>query len=161
MRRIGWTWGILAGLLVAAPVMAQQHPMGRGGGGRHGGGPGGFWDACLASPELGLTADQKARLDALRVAGRQEASAHREAIHSLRQEWHQALLDPRASPEEIRGRAKALHEAMDQARERMLDRILEARAVLTPAQIGKMSGLPACQKPRFRGPPGGPGALDE
>ncbi|HOU52603.1 MAG TPA: Spy/CpxP family protein refolding chaperone [Myxococcota bacterium] len=156
-----WTWMILAGLLASAPALAQECPCGRGPGGRHGGGPAGgpgggpgrFFAACLASPELGLTADQKARLDALRDSGREAAAGQRQAIQALRREMHQALLDPKASPEEIRARAKALHDAMDQARDRMLDRMLEARAVLTPAQLGKMATIPACQAPRFRGPP--------
>lgn len=169
MRRYGWHGMILAGVLAAAPALAQPCPMGRGHGWRHGGGPGGgpdggpgrFWAACLASPELDLTADQKARLDALRAAGREAMAAQREAIQAARQEMHQALLDPRASPEEIRARAKALHDLMDQARDRMIDRLLEARSVLTPAQLERMGRLPACQMPRFRGPPGGPSDDDE
>jgi len=164
MSRNGWKWMILAGMLASAPALAQQCPCGRGPGGRHGGGPGmgphgdpgrGL-AACLASPELGLSADQKARLDGLRASGREAAAARREAIRTLRQQMHQALLDPKATPQEIRARARALHDAMDQAREQMLDRLLEARGVLTPAQLEKMAGLPACQAPWFRGPPGDP-----
>lgn len=169
MVRTGWTWMIVAGLLASAPVLAQQCPCGRGPGGRHGGGPGGgphggpggFWAACLASPELGLTADQKARLDALKAAGREAAAGQREAIRALRQEMHRALLDPKASPDEIRARAKALHDAMDQARDRMVDRMIEVRSVLTPAQLGRLGSLPACQGPRFRGPPADAPDLDE
>jgi Spy/CpxP family protein refolding chaperone len=160
-------WGFLVPValaaLVAVPVLARGPGGHRGpegdGPGRGGHGPGAWLAGCLASPELGLTKDQQAKMDALRDAGREQMRVHRGDLRDLRKALHEAFLDPKATDADIRAKADALHGAMSKVRETMEGRLLEARKVLTADQLKRLKDLPACQPrgalgDRPRGPEG-------
>ena len=146
MKALAW---LVAAAAAAAPLAAQQHPMGPGGGMMHGGMMAGM-DSMMApmmrsmatGPEhllvrknaLHLTADQVTQLTALRDAARpaRDSAAQQAMMHlnEMNQVMHTAAPDTAA----VRMHFEAALRFMGQAHMVMLDAAAAGRALLTDDQ---------------------------
>ena len=165
------TFGIVGVVLVAASVAFAQPgrpAFGRGGhGGRcgpgmgPGGGPGmGVMGLghCLRSPELGLSAEQRVKLELIREKGMERMKAERPRMMELRKGLVAAFADPKVDAAALKTKVAEVRKAMQDAMDQGTDLLIEARAVLTPEQLKKIPDLKGCGK--FEGPDGGPDGDD-
>lgn len=135
---------------------------GQGGHGMRGRGKGGHGAPMLGlnpcvvdSPELGLGDDQKAALKTLFEAdGPQERQAF-EAVRTRKQDLRALVTDPAATDAQIRAKAAEVHDLMQADRDARLERMLQARKILTPEQLAKVPEIrKACRGWRFDGQAG-------
>lgn len=151
-------------LVVASVALAQPGRGGFGHGGRggrggpgmgHGGGPGmGLMGLghCLRSPELGLTAEQRVKLELIREKGMERMKAERPRMMELRKGLVAAFADPKVDAAALKTKVAEVRKAMQDGMEQGVDLLIEARAVLTPEQLKKIPDLKGCRK--FGGPDG-------
>ncbi len=132
--------------------------MGRGmGPGGYGAGTGmlGLNPCVVDSPELGLSDDQKAALEMLFEVGQNQAIEAVTARWQQDEELRALVVDPQATEEQIRTKASEKCERMQAGHEAWLDRMLQARNVLTPEQLAKVPEVRnACRSKRFVDPRG-------
>jgi len=146
--RMGFPWRAVvatAALALAGGVMqvAQAMPeggMGRHGMGHHGMGPGGHGPAMgRALDAAGASAEQRAKIQEIMKAAREDVRKTREASGDLRGQMRQLMnattIDARAV-EALRQKMLAQHDAVSK---RMTQAMLDAAAVLTPEQRQKLS----------------------
>jgi Spy/CpxP family protein refolding chaperone len=146
--RMGFPWRAVvatAALALAGGVMqvAQAMPeggMGRHGMGHHGMGPGGHGPMMGRALEAaGASAEQRAKIQEIMKAAREDVRKTHEASSDLRTQMRQlmnaATVDARAV-EALRQKMLAQHDAVSK---RMTQAMLDAAAVLTPEQRQKLS----------------------
>lgn len=146
--RMGFPWRAVvatAALALAGGVMqvAQAMPeggMGRHGMGHHGMGPGGHGPVMgRALDAAGASAEQRAKIQEIMKAAREDVRKTREASGDLRGQMRQLMnattIDARAV-EALRQKMLAQHDAVSK---RMTQAMLDAAAVLTPEQRQKLS----------------------
>lgn len=146
--RMGFPWRAVvatAALALAGGVMqvAQAMPeggMGRHGMGHHGMGPGGHGPMMGRALEAaGASAEQRAKIQEIMKAAREDVRKTQEASGDLRAQMRQlmnaATVDARAV-ETLRQKMLAEHDAVSR---RMTQAMLDAAAVLTPEQRQKLS----------------------
>jgi len=122
--------------------------------------------APVSNDVLGLTPEQKAKLEEFRKARREEQKAHFDKIRKLRQELRELMEDPEANEKDILN----LYEQMSGLRAERFKNSLrerhEFRKILTPEQLEKLDKFKSRMverrsilRGRFLGPRGmaGPG----
>lgn len=178
--------GVLA-LSAAAEAQGRgEGPCGRGDGPRFGRGMGaaqgkarrgmgadaagtlGLNPCVVENPELGLDDGQKAALKTLFEADAPQDRQAFETVRTLRQELRALVTDPGATDDQIRAKAAQMRDLMQADREARLERMLQARRILTPEQLAKVPEIrKACRGWRldartgdrpFKGKRGGKGA---
>nr|WP_320131400.1 periplasmic heavy metal sensor [uncultured Holophaga sp.] len=128
------------GLLAAVPLLAQAGPGTGGGVGRGAGCPAlgmdypGMMGGNRMATALKLTPEQRKQMETIRAKHAVELTAKRQALRDASTAYHQACLNPEATPEQLR----KLHQPVaDRQFDLMLAQRsvrLEERAVLTPEQ---------------------------
>jgi Spy/CpxP family protein refolding chaperone len=153
-RRIVFLAVLSVSLFLAVTALARGGEHGHGGKGRMGG-PGCPMMAlarCLHSPELQVTPDQTKKLEALHDELKAAMRETGPKLHEQREALLKAIADPKVPAEEVKAKARAVHEAMAAAMEKGLDTVLKIRGILTPEQLAKLPGLPGCKGPGPEGP---------
>lgn len=99
--------------------------------------------APVSNEVIGLTPEQKARLEELRKARLEERKAHFEKMQRLRQEMRELMQDPQANEKDIIN----LYEQMSSLRAERFRNSLrdrnEFRKILTPEQLEKLDRFKA------------------
>jgi len=138
---------VLVFLAVAvSPVLAQR---GRGYG------PGGGWGTCgdPAQSRLNLTAEQKAKIDDLRLSYLKETKSLQDKMQSKRGDLRLLWLEKNPDQEKIAATQKEIRSLRDQLQDKRTAYRLEVNKVLTPEQQAQLRS--AC--PGGFGPGYGPG----
>jgi Spy/CpxP family protein refolding chaperone len=138
-----------AALVAGSAGVALAQPMGPHGHAMHGPGAMGMGGGRMGGAMLdaaGATADQRAKIQSIMKAARDELRAQHEGARALHQQMAQLLsaaqLDP-AAIEATRAKIAAQHDA---ASKRMTQALLDAAAVLTPEQRQKIATQMAARR---------------
>jgi Spy/CpxP family protein refolding chaperone len=99
---------------------------------------------CLRAPELGLTQDQVAQIDALKEHGREATREMRDTLRGMHQDLRAAFTDSSVDASVLKAKAAAMHDIKDQLRAMKVDLMLQARAVLTADQLKILADLGPC-----------------
>jgi Spy/CpxP family protein refolding chaperone len=162
MKKLLAVLTVLLFLAVAvSPVLAQR---GRGMGPGGGWGPGAGPCSDPASSKLNLTAEQKAKVDDLRVAYLKETKTLQDKMHSKRGDLRLLWLEKTPDQEKIAATQKEIRSLRDQIQDKRTAYRLEVNKVLTPEQQAQFSSAcpgggygPGMGKGAGRGPGYGPG----
>lgn len=156
-------WMILVVVMAVVGLAGNADARGRGRGpgmghgvGRMGPGLGlGLGPCVVESPELGLSDDQKAALKKLRDEGQAPAEQAQAEKRKLAKELRDLMMDPKATDRQIRAKAAEMRERAAAMHDARLDRLLQARQVLTAEQLLKVPAIrKECRGPRDGGPRG-------
>jgi len=149
---------VLLFLAVAvSPVLAQR---GRGYA------PAGGWGPCgdQAQSKLNLTAEQKAKIDELRVSYLKETKSLQDKMHSKRGDLRLLWLEKTPNQEKIAATQKEIRSLRDQIQDKRTAYHLEVNNVLTPEQQAQFRSAcpgggygPGNGRGAGRGPGYGPG----
>lgn len=156
-------WMTLVVVMAVAGLAGNADARGRGKGpgmghemGRMG--PGmllGLGPCVVESPELGLSDDQKAALKKLREDGREPVEQAKVEKRKLAKELRDLVMDPKATDRQIRAKAAEMRDRAAAMHDARLDRLLQARQVLTAEQLLKVPAIrKECRGPRDGGPRG-------
>lgn len=150
---------VAAVVAFAGTAEARGHGKGPGKGhGMRGDGPAmmlGLGPCAVDSPVLGLSDDQKAALKAIRESGKDQARAAMAARRALGKELRDLIADPAATEKQIRAKAAEMRAQAQAKHDARLDRMLQARQVLTPEQLARLpEARAACRGQRGDGPRG-------
>ncbi|MGD2244983.1 MAG: Spy/CpxP family protein refolding chaperone [Candidatus Aminicenantes bacterium] len=120
-------------------------------------------DAAVESPQasrdfLGLTPEQKAKLEEFRKSGREKSRAYREEMRKVRLEMREMMKDADANENEILRLYDQMAKLRAEQFRHSLQRSKEFRKILTPEQLEKlesarkrMSRIGNLQRGRFMG----------
>lgn len=130
MRVLSWT--VVGALVVAgtAVATAQERP-------RREGRP----DRAAIQAELGLSADQAAQIEKLRVEGRKQGIRQRADLAIARIELQELMSAPTVDEEAVAAKVKAISDLQAAGLKARVDERLAMRRVLTPEQQEKMKQL--------------------
>jgi Spy/CpxP family protein refolding chaperone len=129
-RMVSWT---VAGALVLGGTVlatAQERP-------RREGRP----DRAAIQAELGLSADQAAQIEKLRVEGRKQAIRQRADLAIARLELQELMNAPTVDEKAVAAKVKAVSDLQAAGLKARVDERLAMRRVLTPEQQEKMKQL--------------------
>ena len=112
--------------------------------------------------QLNLTADQRAKMKALRDDMRAQRKANMEKMQALREKSKEELLKATPNKSVLYGYAKEMGELHKTMAEHMADHLIKVKAILTKEQFEKMLSKDFLKGLRERGthdgpPHGGPG----
>ncbi len=133
---------VLLFLAVAvSPVLAQRGwgPGGRGSG--SGWGPGGGPCGYLTSSNSNLTAEQKAKIDALRASHLKEVKPIQDKMYSKRGDLRLLWLEKNPDQEKIAEAQKEIRSLRDQIQDKGTAYSLEVNKVLTPEQQTQLNSF--------------------
>jgi Spy/CpxP family protein refolding chaperone len=130
MKVLSWT--VAGALVVAGTVvaMAQERP-------RREAQP----DRAAIRAQLGLSADQAAQLEKLRVEGRKQAIRQRADLAIARIELQELMNAPTVDEKAVAAKVKAISDLQAAGLKARVDERLAMRRVLTPEQQEKMKQL--------------------
>jgi len=130
--------GVLSLAIMAASVYAGQPGWGRG----HGGGDCrqayGHWDRIKAIPGMNLTAEQTAKIDAIREAGLKDTKPIIDKMFIKRGDLKLLWLEKNPNPKKIAETKKEIRALRDQLEDKIDNYRLEALNLLTPEQKEKL-----------------------
>lgn len=162
MKKVLAVATVLVFLAVAvSPVLAQR---GRGYGPGGGWGPGNGLCSDQAASRLNLTAEQKAKIDELRVSHLKETKSLQDKMHIKRGDLRLLWLEKSPDQEKIAATQKDIRSLRDQLEDKRTAYRLEVNKVLTPEQQVQLRSAcpgggfgPGQGKGAGRGPGHGPG----
>ncbi|MDY0042768.1 MAG: Spy/CpxP family protein refolding chaperone [Desulforhabdus sp.] len=132
--------GVLAVVALAVSVFAYGPNWGRGHGGRECYG-GGAWDRIKATPGMNLTAEQTAKIDAIREAGLKDIKPILDKLFSKRGDLKLLWLEKKPDQKKIAETKKELRALRDQMEDKIDNYRLEALNLLTPEQVDKLKSF--------------------
>jgi Spy/CpxP family protein refolding chaperone len=150
--------GVLAAVALAATVFAVGPGWGRGHGGGEFYGGGCNWDKIKTIPGINLTAEQTAKIDAIRETGMKDVKPILDKLFIKRGDLKLLWLEKNPNQKKISETKKEIRALRDQMEDKIDNYRLEALNLLTPEQREKlksyrhghdfgpgMKGGPGCQ----------------